>query len=352
MKPRIFISSTFYDLKYIREDLSNYVKAHDFEPIMFEDGDIGYTPGKYLDESCYEAMRNADMVILIIGGEYGSPSSTDNAKEFEEYISITRKEFRTAVENGIPVFCMIDSKVVVEYGVYEANINEIEINEYKISFNAVKNINVFRFIKEIKNIGRIPIQEFKNAAEIKEFLGKQWADMFKNYLVLLKTENENKKIENSVSEMKELIKKMDIMLGSVGKSILAKDNPSEYENVIIQQDIISVCRLIAKSFDIECDFEYSDIESRKSAINKFVNNLRDSLKNDMWRCFKSHNREEVKMFFDKFRTNDFHIESITCGFLEHLGDKEVVLNNEESASQIADILATDEYFDMLLDPFA
>ena len=37
MKPRIFVSSTFYDLKYVREDLSNFIKAHDFEPIMLED---------------------------------------------------------------------------------------------------------------------------------------------------------------------------------------------------------------------------------------------------------------------------------------------------------------------------
>ena len=69
MKPRIFVSSTFYDLKYIREDLSNFIKAHDFEPIMFEDGDIGYTPGRPLDESCYETMRSTDIVILIIGGK-------------------------------------------------------------------------------------------------------------------------------------------------------------------------------------------------------------------------------------------------------------------------------------------
>ena len=53
MKPRIFVSSTFYDLKYVREDLSNFIKAHDFEPIMFEDGDIGYTPGQALDGACY-----------------------------------------------------------------------------------------------------------------------------------------------------------------------------------------------------------------------------------------------------------------------------------------------------------
>ena len=46
MKPRIFISSTFYDLKYVREDISNFIKTHGFETVMFEDGDIGYTPGQ------------------------------------------------------------------------------------------------------------------------------------------------------------------------------------------------------------------------------------------------------------------------------------------------------------------
>lgn len=38
MKPRIFVSSTFYDLKYMRDDLANFIRAHDFEPIMFEEG--------------------------------------------------------------------------------------------------------------------------------------------------------------------------------------------------------------------------------------------------------------------------------------------------------------------------
>ncbi len=47
MKPRIFISSTFYDLKYIREDIANFVRSYGYEPILFEDGDIGYTPEKH-----------------------------------------------------------------------------------------------------------------------------------------------------------------------------------------------------------------------------------------------------------------------------------------------------------------
>jgi len=186
MKPRIFVSSTFYDLKYIREDLSNFIKAHDFEPVMFEDGDIGYTPGIPLDESCYETMRSTDIVILIIGGNYGSPATGEAKDDFKEYMSITRNEFKAALEEGVPVYVFVDSKVYVEYGVYEANYKKIEEEENTITFRNVKNINVFRFIREIKNAGNISITEFDKIIHIKDFLSKQWSDMFKNYLDSLK----------------------------------------------------------------------------------------------------------------------------------------------------------------------
>ena len=187
MKPRIFISSTFYDLKYIREDLSNFVSSYNYEPILFEDGDIGYTPGKPLDKSCYETMKNSDMVILIVGGEYGSPAGGESKDDFNEYISVTRNEFRTAVSSGIPIFAMIDRKVMTEFKVYEANIYTIEKKHQTINFAATKNINVFRFIKEIRGIINIPIQEFDRAEEIKQFISKQWADMFKGYLNQLRS---------------------------------------------------------------------------------------------------------------------------------------------------------------------
>jgi Domain of unknown function (DUF4062) len=39
-KPKIFISSTFYDLKQIRSDLDNFVENLGYEPIRNEEGDI------------------------------------------------------------------------------------------------------------------------------------------------------------------------------------------------------------------------------------------------------------------------------------------------------------------------
>ena len=83
MGPKVFISSTYYDLKYIREDLDQFVRGYRFETVLFENGDIGYEPGKPLDESCYHYISKADMVILVVGGLYGSPATGEKQDEFK-----------------------------------------------------------------------------------------------------------------------------------------------------------------------------------------------------------------------------------------------------------------------------
>jgi hypothetical protein len=39
-RPRIFISSTYYDLKYIRASLDLFIESLGFEPVLSEKGDI------------------------------------------------------------------------------------------------------------------------------------------------------------------------------------------------------------------------------------------------------------------------------------------------------------------------
>lgn len=337
MKPRIFISSTFYDLKYIREDLANFVRSYGYEPILFEDGDIGYTPGKNLDSSCYESMRNSDMVILIIGGEYGSAASGEKKDEFKEYVSITRNEFRTAVESGIPIFVMIDKKVMAEYGVYEANFDDIENENRVMVFPTAKNINVFRFIKEIKGIVTLPIQEFERSSDIKEFISKQWADMFKNYLSSLRNEKEDKKIENSVNEMKVLIQKMDIMLDSVGKNVLS--NSKEYEMVVDQQKIILFCNYFVEAvtftFLANRMFDIEDIDVRIEFVTKLLNHLEQTKK------ITENGLELLRKQLKVFR-----VESIAMD--TNLMDRCNILHNNQNMKKIVEILSRKDYFEKMI----
>ena len=42
-KPRVFISSTFYDLRQIREDLDRFILDMGYEPVRYETGAIPYS---------------------------------------------------------------------------------------------------------------------------------------------------------------------------------------------------------------------------------------------------------------------------------------------------------------------
>lgn len=350
MKPRIFISSTFYDLKYIREDLANFVRAYDYEPILFEDGDIGYTPGKNLDKSCYEAMKNSDMVILIIGGEYGSAASGEKKDDFKEYMSITRNEFRTAIEAGIPIFVMIDKKVMTEYGVYEANYDSIENENHGMRFPTTKNINVFRFIKEIKGMVSLPIQEFERSSDIKGFISKQWADMFKNYLSSLRIEKENKKIENSVNEMKALIQKMDIMLDSVGKNVLAKDNPEEYDEVISQQEILSFSENLSKILLLKIDKKVNldNINVRKEIITQILEIVNKINEENLWEGFENDDGK-VDKICTLFYNMGYELRKLLgTPYSKDIDYKYVSLSNKRNIDKIVEILIQDKYFRRLV----
>lgn len=308
MKPRIFVSSTFYDLKYIREDLSNFIKAHDFDPIMFEEGDIGYIPGQPLDMSCYETMRSADMVLLIIGGNYGSPATGEVKDEFKEYISITRNEFKSAVNAGVPLYVFIDDKVYVEYGVYEENYEEIEKGRVQIHFKNAKDVNVFRFIREIKNVGNISITEFNKIVQIKDFLSKQWSDMFKNYLNILKREKADKKFSGTIDDMNVLIRKMDVMLDTVGKKILTANNSNEYDSVVERQMVLAFCDDLVNSLEIPINDFIKEAEERKLYIERLVDALFDSVKTDIWDKYRSDETDVYLSFFEFFNKREINLD--------------------------------------------
>lgn len=126
MKPRVFISSTYYDLKYLRESLEKYLCTLNFEPILFEANKVTFEHGKSLDISCFNEVKTCHIMILIIGGRYGSIISEQNSQTEKdiydsEYISITRKEYETALVNNMPVFIFIDKNVFGEYNTYKIN---------------------------------------------------------------------------------------------------------------------------------------------------------------------------------------------------------------------------------------
>lgn len=48
-KPRVFVSSTYYDLKYARERLERFIKSYNMEPVLFESDEVYFNPNRKID---------------------------------------------------------------------------------------------------------------------------------------------------------------------------------------------------------------------------------------------------------------------------------------------------------------
>ena len=103
-RPRIFISSTYYDLKNVRADLERYIGDRGFEPVLNERGQIPYGNEKRLEEYCYEEIEHCDILVSIIGGRFGADSS-------HEPHSISQMELKTAIEKTRPVYVFVERQI-------------------------------------------------------------------------------------------------------------------------------------------------------------------------------------------------------------------------------------------------
>lgn len=175
-KPRIFISSTFYDLQQIRYELDKFIESFGYEPVRNEEGDIPYDKDDELQEYCYREISNVDILISVIGGRYGSRAVVEEGIEAE--YSVTQKEIKTALEKNKLVYLFIEKNVLTEYETYVLNRGRDDVN-YKF----VDNINIYKFLDEIKSLSRNNnIKGFETADEIKSYLKEQWAGLFKQYI--------------------------------------------------------------------------------------------------------------------------------------------------------------------------
>lgn len=303
MEPRVFISSTFYDLKYVREEIGSFVSRYGFQPLRSEVGDIGYEHGKDLDESCYKAMRHSDLAILIIGGRYGSPTSIDKEKvdEFDEYISVTRQEFNTAVSSNIPIFIFVEEGVLAEYRLYQKNKEKFKVAANLVSFVSVDHINVLRFIDSIYNLSTYAVTPFKTVDDIKTNLTKQWADMFWKYLRELKNGAQKEYLTPAVNDIYCTIQSMQKMVQKIGESIIGNET-QEYESVVNEQMIEMAANRIADTYSFVSSLE--DEKSIEEYLYFFIEQLIKVFDDGYIDYSFSSNTKDIEVFLSSFEHDD------------------------------------------------
>lgn len=171
-KPRVFISSTFYDLRQVREDLERMIRELGFEPIRHETGRIPYASDQKLEASAYREVDLSDIVVSIVGGRFGSESSQNQG------LSISQAELRRAVEAGIPVFIFVEKGTLSEYRTYQLNKSALGVK-----YSYADNVRIYEFLEQLYGLPHNnPIQGFETSNDITEFLRQQWAGLFQRFL--------------------------------------------------------------------------------------------------------------------------------------------------------------------------
>lgn len=195
--PKVFVSSTYYDLKPVRANIRNFIESLGYEPIMHERAEVAYTQDKTLEESCYNAVEGADIVVCIIGDRFGTQST-------ESHLSITMKEVETAIKRKKKVYIFIASEIYAENRTYEVN---KDTGVFKSAF--VNNLKIHEFISHLSsNVRNHPIVPFDSIDDIIFNLKTQFAGLFQSLLLQDASMTEAKTaydLQYSVDYMKKIL---------------------------------------------------------------------------------------------------------------------------------------------------
>ena len=210
-RPRVFISSTYYDLKQTRENLDQFLTGLGYDTVRNEHGDIPYGNREELEKYCYKEVNNIDIFVSIIGGRFGS-----EAKDSDW--SISNEELRTAINNGKQVYIFIEKSVDNEYETYLLNKGNAD-TKYKY----VDNVKIYQFLEEIHKLTtNNNIKTFESSAEIQDYLKEQFAGLFQSFLessAKTKDFSLSKKLEELAEKFDNLSSKYNQLCETISQTI-------------------------------------------------------------------------------------------------------------------------------------
>jgi len=169
-KPSLFVSSTCYDLKQVREDIRLCVEGLGLNAILSEHNTFPVNPNLGTVDNCLKVVEgNADIFVLIVGSRYGSPGGDGR--------SITNLEYLTARSKGIPIFVFVLRSVLEILPVWKANPD----SDYSQLTDSPR---LFEFVASLMDPGSGWVFPFDVAQQIFDTLRLQLAYLFMDALAL------------------------------------------------------------------------------------------------------------------------------------------------------------------------
>ncbi len=169
--PKVFISSTYYDLKQVRNNIGDFIRSLGYETVMHEKSEVAYTQSNSLEFDCYNELSSCDIVVCIIGNHFGSKSEINE-------LSITMNELEEAIKNKKKIYIFIANDVYIENKTFL-------LNKENINFQSAytDDIKIHLFIEKLKSsVKDHVIESFENTAQIINTLRKQFAGLLQNFL--------------------------------------------------------------------------------------------------------------------------------------------------------------------------
>lgn len=205
-RAKIFVSSTFFDLAQVRDDIRTTILQLGHEPLLNEYPSFPVSPNVDTIENCKKAVRSSDFFVLIIGGRRGSLDPVSGK-------SVTNVEYEAAIQAGIDCFVFVSEQVMTLLEVWKKTPDA--------DFTAlVDSPRVFEFVSEISTAQRW-IFSFKRASEIGEILRNQLSVFLKELL--------QRRREGKLDPMR------DFLAETAKARQLAQDRPHLWEYRLIEE---------------------------------------------------------------------------------------------------------------------
>ncbi len=216
--PKVFVSSTCYDLGMAREQIRSFLISYGYDPIMSEYSDVLFDPRQHTHTSCLQEIPNADMIVLLVGSRFGGTAIPEALQLIDierlqnssfdvtvldnpETLSVTQLEVLKAIDSSVPVFAFVDEKVWHDHLVYQKNKDLVNT----INFPSIEKPESARFIFEFLNFLRQRTEgnsviSFGKIEDIENHLRKQWGALFQR---LLQEQREGRTEERRVLALSE-----------------------------------------------------------------------------------------------------------------------------------------------------
>jgi hypothetical protein len=211
--PRVFVSSTWYDLRYIRENLKYFIKTLGYEPVLSEEGAVFYDPRVHVQDACVSEIPNCQLFILIIGGRHGAA--------FKDSLqSVTNTEYLEAARLKIPVFALVEQSVYNDFHLFQANRRNADVDATKISYPSADNTRIFEFIESVRaNSINNALVRFRDFADMEAYLRQQWAGLMFSFLL---RQNEDARVADTLGMLKTVSDRVEMLSRQILESVGTK----------------------------------------------------------------------------------------------------------------------------------